>query len=105
MPGRVGNAVPIVTDRENARVVPVPFLDKDMERREAAGHNREAGGPESEPRLPSRILERGLGSTHILAKLARCEHVHELMVVAVRGDFMTARRHLTHQRWIVFGDP
>src|SRR3989442_3513355 len=82
--------VAIVVNREDARVVNVAFFDEHVERPETGIDDRVTGRAVSEDGGAAGILEPRLRGSDVLAKLLRRQRVQQLMVIAVRGDFMTA---------------
>src|SRR5205823_13088541 len=105
MPRRSRDAVTIMMDRKDARVVLEAFLDQNIERPQRMRRDRVARRAIASHGPARHRFERALGPADVFPECAWRQVVHEPVPVAVRRDFVTERRHTPDQRRMALGDP
>src|SRR5215207_8736061 len=95
LPRRHRDPVSIVTDRKNARVV--PLFQQDVERPERPWCNRVTRSAVTNHSPPRRLLQELLGPAHIFPKRIGCLVVDEAVGIPMRGDLMPALGNRANQ--------
>src|SRR4030095_12490308 len=88
--GGVRNPVPVVDDREDARIVAEYCLGQSLETPQGAANDGKSRSPISDHRDTGRLFHRGLPSPDVLGKVAPAEPRDHLVGVTVAGHLVTA---------------
>src|SRR5437870_3566289 len=105
MARRIRDAVAMMTNREDARVIEVALFRENVERPFGSVSDRKARRTVADDRPTARHFEGDARAPEIVTKLARRQVVDELVMVAVRGDFVSGRGDLPDQLRKAIGDP
>src|SRR6266851_3529004 len=104
-PWSVRDAVPIVSDGEDAGVVQEAGLPENLQAPESLPDHGERGGAVPDHGHAGGVLDRGLGLLQILGELQARLAVDHLVPIAVAGDFVASASDVLDERRVPVGDP
>jgi hypothetical protein len=104
-PGTVGNAIDVVGDGENARVISETELGQDLQSPERLSRDREAWCAVSLNLRAARLFDRLLGAAGVFAELIRVEREDRAVPVGVARHLVATRHDLAHQLGLPFANP
>src|SRR5207249_10343844 len=99
------NAIEVVPDGEDTRVIDKAFFPEHLQRPETVHGNRVTRRAVAADGVAKRVFQQALRAPCLRAKLRGCLRVHAPVRVTVRRHFMAPRDKSTNQSGMPFRDP